>query len=195
MRPRLRAPRSRRWSPWSGRAAPSRRPVSAQVPPLAAGGGARRRVRSQPQPTASTPPSSRGWRQKTRRLDVAIGQGARTSSSGPPSRAASPPQRAPKPAEPPLRPRVGALSGNAGFVAVQRRGGERQRAKDSQTPTRAPVELAVRTITAYYPRLPRKRLPREPGAMYTDLHCHLLWGIDDGPEDPAATLSMEIGRA
>jgi protein-tyrosine phosphatase len=26
--------------------------------------------------------------------------------------------------------------------------------------------------------------------MYTDLHCHLLWGIDDGPEDPAATLSM-----
>ncbi len=28
------------------------------------------------------------------------------------------------------------------------------------------------------------------GSMYTDLHCHLLWGIDDGPEDKSATLDM-----
>lgn len=26
--------------------------------------------------------------------------------------------------------------------------------------------------------------------MYTDLHCHLLWGIDDGPEDRDTTLAM-----
>lgn len=26
--------------------------------------------------------------------------------------------------------------------------------------------------------------------MYTDLHCHLLWGIDDGPTDRSATVAM-----